>query len=229
MSPNSRSAEEAKADHIHRMGEDLGTIYDALWQQIAWVHTKWHDYVELFATKESRVDLLNKAAPSFFRLVQDSLWENTLLHIARLTDPPTTGKKQNLTIQRLPRLVGHEPTRAKVQELVSVALSTSEFARDWRNRHIAHSDLDLSVSDTAKPLEFASHQCVHEALEALVNVLNAVSLHYLETTNFFDIADGDGFSLLYVIDDGLTADNLRRERLARGEYNPSDVYRHRDL
>jgi len=224
-----RSAEQAKADHVQRMGESLGTIYDALWQQIAWGHTKWHDYVELFATKESRVDLLNKAAPSFFRLAQDSLWENVLLHISRLTDPPTTGKKQNLTVQRLPSLIEHKPTRAKVQELVSVALSTSEFARDWRNRHIAHSDLDLSVSDTAKPLESASHQRVNEALEALVNILNAVSLHYLETTNFFDIAGGDGFSLLCVLDDGLTADKLRRERLERGEYNPSDVHRHRDL
>ena len=210
------------------MGEGLGTIYDALWQQIAWVHAKWSEFVVVFGTKESRIELLNKTAPSFFHLVQDSLWENVLLHVARLTDPPTTGKKQNLTIKRLPGLIDHEETRAKVEELVGVALSTTGFARDWRNRHIAHSDLDLSISDTATALEFASRQKVNEALQALANVLNAISSHYLESTSFFDDPIGDGLALLYVIDDGIAADKLRHEQLRQGEYKPN-MFQPRDV
>lgn len=54
------------------MGSDLGTTYNALWQQLAWLHGKWAAYVELFGTKESRIDLMNEAAPRFFRIVQDS-------------------------------------------------------------------------------------------------------------------------------------------------------------
>ena len=228
MSNTFRTAEQAKVERILCMGERLGTIYDALWQQSTWVHANWSEFVVVFGTTQSRVELLNKAAPSFFHWVQDSLWENVLLHLARLTDPPATGKKQNLTIQRLPGLVDHEETRAKVEELVGVALSTTSFARDWRNRRIAHSDLDLSISDTATALEFASRQKVNEALQALANVLNAVSLHYLESTSFFDGPNGDGLALLYFIDDGVAAERLRRERLRQGEsyqnlYPPRNV------
>lgn len=228
MSSNLRTAEQAKAEHILRMGKDLGTVYDALWQEVAWIYTKWTEFVTLFGTKESRVELLNEVAPSFFRLLQDSLWENVLLHIARLTDQPVIGKKHNLTVQQLPIFIEHQETRAKVEQLIQNALSGSTFARDWRNRHIAHSDLDLSVSDTAKPLELASHEKVNVALQALSDVLNAVSSHYLQSTSFFDKPCGEALSLLHVLDEGRTAHKLRLERLRRGETRADD-WQHRDI
>lgn len=228
MSSNFRTAEQTKAEHILRMGKDLGTVYDALWQEIACIYTKWTEYVTLFGTKESRVELLNEVAPSFFRLLQDSLWENVLLHIARLTDQPAIGKKQNLTVQQLSLLIEHQETRAKVEQLIERALSSSTFARDWRNRHIAHSDLDLSVSDTAKPLEFASYEKVNVALQALADLLNAVSSHYLQSTSFFDEPCGEALSLLHVLYEGRTAHKLRLERLRRGE-TMADDWQRRDI
>ena len=47
MSASNRSADEAKADNIHAMGEELGLLYDALWQQVTWLYSKWEEYVEL--------------------------------------------------------------------------------------------------------------------------------------------------------------------------------------
>ena len=228
MTATHRTAEETKAENIRLMGVELGSIYAALWQEVAWVYGKWSDFVVLFGTKESRIDLLNAAAPAFCRLVQDSIWENVLLHIARLTDPQATGKKQNLTIQRLPILIDRVKSREIVEIKVRVALEKCAFARDWRNRHIAHSDLDLKVSDNAVPLEFASRQCVNHALAALSDVLNAIAVEYLDTTSFFDTLDGDALSFLYVIDDGLRADKQRRERLRNGIYDP-DEFKPRDI
>lgn len=222
MNSGFRSAEEAKQDHIARMGLDLGTIYDALWQQVAWVHAKWSDYVVLFGTSESRVKLLNEASPAFFRHAQDSIWDSVLLHITRLTDPPATGGKQNLTVQRLPALIDHPETKAKVNDLVAVALATCDFARDWRNRHLAHLDLDLSVNESAKSLEFASREKVNDALSALEAVLNGLAAHYLDATSFFKAHDGDAESLLYVIDDGLRSAQRKRERLLEGHYDEAD-------
>lgn len=223
-----RTADEAKAEHVRLMGAELGIIYSALWQEVAWVHGKWSDFVTLFGTKESRVDLLNQAAPAFCRLVQDSIWENVLLHIARMTDPPATAKKENLTIQRLPALIDRVNSRGIVESKVQAALTCCAFARDWRNRHIAHSDLDLKVLDTARPLDFASRQSVKLALESLSNVLNAVASEYLDSTSFFDSFDGDALALLYVIDDGLRADEQRRQQLRNGIYDP-EAYKQRDL
>lgn len=223
-----RSAEEAKAEHVRLMGDELGTIYSALWQEIAWVYGKWSEYVTLFGTRESRVNLLNAAAPAFSRLIQDSIWENVLLHIARLTDPPTTGKKQNLTIQRLPGLIDRAHSAELVAARVQAALDACAFARDWRNRHIAHSDLDLKVLDTAKPLELASRHHVNLALESLSDVLNVVANEYLGSTNVFDPLDGDALALLYVIDDGIRTNEQRRQRILDGVYDPESL-KPRDL
>lgn len=228
MSSQLRTAEEAKADHIRVMGENLGSTYHALWQQVASLHAKWSEYVVLFGTKESRVDLLNRVAPAFSRLVQDSLWENVLLHIARLTDPIMMGQKQNLTIRLLVTLIDDAPTKIKVQGAVEQALTTSDFARDWRNRHIAHSDLLIALATAAQPLKPASRQKVTEALRALANVLNVVSVFFLDSTSFFEASDGDAVSLLYVIDDGISADRARRKRLLSGQYDPTE-YIPRDI
>ena len=80
-----RTAEEVKQNHIEHMGEELGSIFHALWNEVAWLHQKWDQYNILFGTKPSRINLMNETAPLFFRIVQDSLWEDTLLNIARLT------------------------------------------------------------------------------------------------------------------------------------------------
>jgi len=139
----SRTADEAKADNIAQMGEPLGELYSALWQAIATVHIYWKEYVELFGTKPDRIDLLNRAAPAFFHMLQDELWHASLLRISRLTDPPKTGNaaRQNLTIQALPALINDAALKARVTRLVAESVAEAEFCRDWRNRRIAHNDL----------------------------------------------------------------------------------------
>ena len=60
-----RTAEEAKCYYVEKMGEALGTQFDLLWQEVAWLHMKWGEYVELFGSKPTRVELLNQTAPVF--------------------------------------------------------------------------------------------------------------------------------------------------------------------
>ena len=73
---NGRRSEEGE----HRKdGEPLGALFSALWQEVAVLHFHWKEYVELFGTKPERIALLNRAAPHFFRMLQDELWESTLL------------------------------------------------------------------------------------------------------------------------------------------------------
>ena len=219
-----KTAEEIKKHHIEVMGNELGLFYHALQNELAWLCLKWEEYVNLFGTKPSRIDLLNKAAGHFFRIVQDALWENSLLHIARLTDPPKTMGKENLTIRKLPQLIGDETLREKVSELVDVAVEKADFCRDWRNRHIAHKDLHLALDSSVAPLKSASRKKVKESLQSISDVLNEISKYFMGSITMFEgiICPDDATSLLHIIDDGLRAEKERRERLIGGNYSVED-------
>src|SRR5688572_9269148 len=110
------TAEEARDRNIKIMGETLGAQFSELWQEVAWLHEKWAQYVELFGTKPERVELLNNAAPLFFRIVEDTIWEDVLLHLTRLTDSATSMGKTNLTILNLPALMDDPNARAILSE-----------------------------------------------------------------------------------------------------------------
>ncbi|MDB5566510.1 MAG: hypothetical protein JWP84_3076 [Tardiphaga sp.] len=150
-----QTGEEAKEQNIKAMGEPLGVHYTQLWQETAQLNIMWKEFIELFATKTSRIELLNRSASAFFRMVQDGIWEAIVLHIARLTDPPQSpgGKdRQNLTLHNLPALIPDPTLKGELKMLCEEATTNTKFARDWRNRRIAHRDLDLALGGKAKPL-----------------------------------------------------------------------------
>jgi len=218
------TAEEAKKTNIEKMGAKLGVHYSALWQEVALLYRNWGEYSALFGTKPSRIELMNRTAPYFFRMVQDDLLNATLLHVARLTDPPTIAGRSNLTIKGLPDLIDHEGTKSAVKKLIEAALADAEFCRDWRNRRIAHRDLDVALEQSATELAMASQNRIKDAIAAIAAVLNAVSGHYLESETRFDAAGSRGGSvpLLYVLQAGLKAQDERAERLKKGEYSEAD-------
>lgn len=225
-----QSAGEILAGHIAMMGEDLGARYHALWQEIALLHAKWREYVELYGTKPARIDLLNRSAPRFFRLVQDTLWEETLLSIARLTDPAESIKQRNLTIRALPSLVRDTMLQKQIEEKVDKALKAARFCRDARNRRLAHRDLGLALNPTITPLQPTNRALVIDSLKALSCVLNCLSRHYYNSETLFDYHDSSGgaLSLIYVLDDGLKRAEERRLRITKQDYTSKDSNR-RDL
>jgi hypothetical protein len=224
----SRTAEEAKNDSIAKMGKELGSIYSALWQEVAHLEGKWQQFLVLYGTNPERVDLLNDTAPYFFHLLQDILWENVVLHLARLTDPPTSlGKKDraNLSIQALPAFVTDQTFHGMVTTKVKVAIDATEFARDWRNRLLAHRDLSLAIDEHAKPLETATRDSARVALKAIEDVLNSVEAHYLSSETFYGAGGGgpgDAVCLLRALYDGRIAALEREARFERGEILEKD-------
>jgi hypothetical protein len=227
-----QTAEEVKNANIAKMGKELGEIYSALWQDVAVLHFDWHDYVELFGTKSTRVDLMNETAPHFFRLVQDRLWETTLLHLARLTDPVESpgkgGGRTNLTIKALPDHIADAGLKDRLATLIDNSTKLTDFARDWRNRHIAHRDLKLVLEQASAPLADASREDVKRALVAIATVLNEVAAHYTGSQTVFDFAGplGGAVSLLYVLGIGSRAREKRHKRLMAGEQTSEDLVVH---
>jgi hypothetical protein len=114
------------------MGEPLDREYKVLWQEVALVHAMWGQYCALFRANQKRVELLNQASGFFFRIVQDTLHDEILLSIARLTGSAKSCGKRNLTLKRLPSSVD-QGLRSTVQAKVDAAESIADFCRDWRS------------------------------------------------------------------------------------------------
>ncbi len=222
--------DEILQNYIKHMGEKLGTYYNALWNEVAYLFTKWSEYDELFGKKPSRVDLLNDAAPTFFYIVQDCMFKDILLHIARLLDPPKSVGKKNLSVRGFPDLISSDTLKSEIERLIDSAIQKADFCRDWRNRRLAHKDLKLSLSDEAVPLKPASRERVKDVLEAISSIMNAIEGHYRDTTIIFDGLNRlkGAEALLYIIDDGIKAEKRRQERIRTRKYNEDDL-KHRNL
>ena len=218
------SADQVEQQYVESMGPELGKLFYELWTECAWLHTKWNEHVTLFGSRPERIELLNDTAPIFFRIVQDSLWEDVLLHITRLTDPPKSAGKQNLTLQCLVPLVDDQ-IRPRLMEAVEKLKNTCDFARDWRMRRIAHRDLALVLGSSASPLAHASRQNVRLALSAIEEFLNLIDMHYRNASNSFEAFApfGNAEQMLYVLRDGLIAEKQRQARLESGRPEPDDI------
>ena len=218
------TSEEIEQNYIEIMGSELGGLYDRLRSECDWLHVKWNNLEVLFGTKPERIELLNTAASAFFGVVHDTLWENILLHTCRLTDPATTGRKNNLTLLALPDLLDSE-TKQEVENLLDLAKGKCAFARDWRDRHIAHRDRDLALNKNARPLAMASRRSIKDALESIRSVLNVVQLRYAGAAIGYEHVfpdPGGPESLLYVLRDGVEAEAARTERWRSGQALPTD-------
>ncbi|MCZ7649452.1 MAG: hypothetical protein M5U26_30045 [Planctomycetota bacterium] len=207
----SLSGEQVKARHLRDLGSDLGPLYHALYTEVVWLHAKWLQYRQLFGHSAQRIDLLNRVAGHLVRIVQDTLWEDVLLSLARLTDRPEIGKRPNLTLQRLSGAISDVRLAQDVGRLVDDVLAKVAFARDWRNRHLAHRDLDLAL-DRAQPLEGASRAHVETALLSIRAVMNRIAHHYWKSETVYErfFAEGcDAESLLHYLAAGVRAEERR--------------------
>jgi len=176
-----KTAEQVRGERLQVLGPDLGSLYDALCDEVTWLHAKWNQYRILFAESPGRIELLNSVAGFFFHVIQVVLWEDVVLHIARLTDPPQSAGKDNLTLLRLADTVKEPALSLELRNLAEQAKAAADFARDWRNRHLSHRDLALAVDDRVTPLPGISREKIDRALAGVGAVLNKVESHFWQS------------------------------------------------
>ena len=222
---SSKSAEEVKEEHLEAFGEPLGSVYYALYNEVAWLHQKWQEYRKLYGTSKERIELLSETAPSFFHVLQQVLWRDVLLHLARLTDPPKQREFENLTLLRLPEAVEDAQLRSDVCNLVEDVKVKTNFARTWRNKRIAHSDLPLALNAESEQLPGVSRANVEEALSSIRSVMNSFSNEYLGSTTAFEHvipAPGDADALVHYLNDARWREKRRREQALEGQWSRED-------
>lgn len=189
--------DEMRDEYLGSLGEELGILFFALHREVIELHVIWQQYMQLYGESAETIDVLNKTAGLFFKVVQDELWDSVLLRIATLTDPPEMKGKKNLTLRALPALMPTHELRVELQGLCDKALAEADFAREHRNKRIAHNDHGYYVNKGAIQLSGISRTSVNRMLEAVRDVMNLVQVRCRDTTCLYqEFVDYSGARVL---------------------------------
>jgi hypothetical protein len=210
------TAAEMLAEKRRKMPPDLAELDFRLHQDLVWLNLTWLEYKLLFATSAERVALMNHTAARFFARYEELVWHDTMLGLCRLTDPVKTGPQENATVRRLSALIPNPELAAKVETGSLECVQATEFARNWRNKRLAHRDLQHALNPSENPLLQANRSLVEDALRRLADLLNVIELHYENSTTTFDriIVYSGAEELLHYLALGRDAN---QERILAGE------------
>lgn len=206
------------------MGRGLGELFTALDVELTWVFVRWIQFRKLYVVKPSHLETLNRTASFFFWVVQQVLFEDTILGISRLAGPEKSAGKPNLALRRVIALVPDASLRESLEHHIAGLDEATRFATAWRNRHIAHRDLDLALGKEAAPLPPAEVSHIDDVLDKMAAILNTVSRHYFRSETGYRLAAPvqDAEDLMYYLRAGVRREDIRNQRLLNGEYNPDD-------
>ena len=164
------------------LGREFSMVFHRL--ESSWAHARmrYQEFKVLFGSEE-RVRLLKSIGGGLFYDIQQMSLLDLMLRITRLTDPPGSHEKSNLTVRQLPDLCKNHPKVLKdhpklltsVDDLVEAAKEAAGFARTWRNKRITHTDRARATEPRLEPLPKANLRRVEAALDAVHAVLNAIS------------------------------------------------------
>ncbi len=228
-----RRGREVEVDYIAKIGKEFGSDLYMVRNDFIFLKREWKVYRSLFGTNPERVNLLNEVSGQFSWLLERTLFESVVLGLCRITDPPETGQgdkiKENMTIGRLRRHI--EPRedcqKLKFAEFIKKIDNAAVFARDWRNRKIAHNDYFIRTG--AKPLKDASREKIAKLVDAIETCLKWLHVEFLETELSFDVGqpDPDETDVLACLYRGLDAQKAERGQIERarkaGDYTSREA------
>ncbi len=204
--------QELRLKYQEAMGKELGAAYHLLWNRCVQLHIRWGYYCELFGKSQEEFDIMNRTAPQLFKVIQDALFEGILLDLAKFCDPlRIAGGKKPLALSLLASLVPGQTIGGLSESITEVQTKTA-FARDWRNRHIAHWDYQHLLDKQANQLKSASRASVSEAINAIDRTLETIDHHFTGATLCFDVSSVQATHLIRELK---FVQTLRDERKAR--------------
>ncbi len=168
---------------------EFASLYEPLREHAIMAHANWQVWLALFSTGEERVDMLNRSASSFFAAVQSLFVHDTIISLARLTDPAGVEPRSNLTVERLVGLLddpAEASLRMNLEQRLEAARDKLTDVRSIRNRRLAHLDLGTALG---RRIELPSGPVVRDvtgALADLKEILNTLERHFGSAVVMYD-------------------------------------------
>ena len=183
-----RDAEQIRADYKAQLGEDFGEklyfIENAFINAIA----QWTICKGLFGHSKERVDVMNRVSGTVAFYISKTMYEATLLAFCRLGDPAKTRANKNLTLKSLGQFLEGDTQDEYEHSLIKVDKSL-EFARDLRNKMIAHADDAVALGNVE--LQGATAERFDAVIETISCSLNVINQKLRDTTTLYEEFIGD--------------------------------------
>lgn len=183
---------------MSKMPSPVSEVHEGLVRVVITAHVRWTLALQLFGSID-RVKLLYDLANVLFDQVKQTMFSDVVLKLSQLTDKARMGKNENLSLHRLREVVeANEPGLAAKLQLDSMIQSMESVCtsiREMRNRTIAHRDWGRR----AEPTPVTNKEEIDQALALAAQIMNAVHLHYENTTIRYEPYPGspDGERLIY--------------------------------
>ena len=212
---------------VNTMPEPLKSHWEALDEEIIWLHGRWKIYRQLFGTSPERVEVLNESAGAFFYIIQIVLLNDVELTLSKLADPAKTAGRQNLTLQSLVKDVSQLDDATLCKELQGMLVDYRQLCDKVihrRNKQLAHFDLATLMAAKSTPIPGPSRQEIEDALLALRVFMNALQRKFTDAETAFGefVLTTDGNLLLSVLKQGLRYQELA----AAGAVDWDDLRQH---
>jgi hypothetical protein len=136
------------------MDNPMLEVYKALHPQVLQLHVRWAQFLFLFSESDHRMTALTNIAPGFFAIVRDVLRDDAIISLGRLTDKSSTSNKGNLSLVTLVELAeksSNAELAISARKLLLQLLERVENIRLWRNKWIAHTDLEQALLERPLP------------------------------------------------------------------------------
>jgi len=193
---------------------DLAPLWEDLNQEMAWLHAKWIMYRQLFAATERRIALLNASASVFFRVIHDTLLDDVVLTICKLTDDRGTGARRNAVLDELLHV---ETIRSRPEVLVTLTAQLTAVKnstaplRFVRNKRIAHRDFDTALASD-EDLPGVSRTSVEDALRPMREAMNTAHSCFSHSELSYQVfMSADGNALVETLKRGLVFEQLEAQ------------------
>jgi hypothetical protein len=156
-----------------RIPEETRAAFAQLYQDVTMLHHKWHLYLELFSTQQSAT-LLSNVAQACFQVIAESLRNDMLIAICRLSDPSHWLGSEYLSLATLVARCSKVPN---VDALLTAFQSAAGPVRLLRNRRILHNDLHTRIVAHDDPFPGIDRSQIEEILRLASAILKAVRQH----------------------------------------------------
>jgi hypothetical protein len=138
---NTLNADEVRAKYIAEFGEKDVRIIEHIIEKVANMALRWRVFLYLYGGPQERVDTLYQASGLMAKMLQDLIWDDTLLRIRQMTDPETQGRNQNLSLHHLVRIAGKKET--DLSSAYKILETACADAKVFASKKIAHLDLPV--------------------------------------------------------------------------------------